>query len=411
MTTAVSPVIAAPAIRPGHGRVHLVKFVAEFGNGGTERQFTNLAVGLDAERFHVEFGCLRLRGALADELRAHDIAVREYPIRSFYDPHAPLAQLRFARQLRRDEVDVVHAYNFYGNVFAVPAARLAGVPAVVASIRDMGVYLNAAQRRAQRWACRLADRVLVNAEAVRRWLVQDGYDESRISVIPNGIDLARFESAPAPSTLRAEYALDAGTPVVLLVSRLVPRKGIEHFLEAAARVLRQIPEARFVIVGEPATPRVRPDGTRETSFRAVLEAQAARLGVSRHVVFTGLRRDIPALMAEAAVSVLPSLSEGLSNVLLESMAMGAPVVATRVGGAPEVIEHGVSGLLVPPGAPAELARAIVALHPPRPRAPRLGRAARGVVTERYSLERMVHDTTREYHRLLDHSSRRRAALR
>jgi glycosyltransferase involved in cell wall biosynthesis len=409
MTTIATSALTAPAVSPGRGRVHLVKFVAEFGNGGTERQFTNLAVGLDHQRFHVEFGCLRLRGSLADELRAHDIGVREYPIRSFYHPQAALAQLRFGRQLRRDDVDVVHAYNFYGNVFAVPAARLAGVPVVIASIRDMGVYLDAAQLRAQRWACLMADRVLVNADAIRRWLVSDGYDEARIAVIPNGIDLARFESTPAPSTLRAEYAIDPGAPIVLLVSRLVPRKGIEHFLEAATRVLRQFPDARFVVVGEPATPKVRPDGTREPSFRTVLEALAARLGVSRQVIFTGLRRDIPALMAEAAVSVLPSLSEGLSNVLLESMAMGSPVVATRVGGAPEAIEHGVSGLLVPPGAPAELARAITALLADPARAARLGRAARRVAADRYSLERMVHDTTREYHRLLERSARRRAA--
>lgn len=408
-TTIARPALTAPAVSSGPTRVNLVKFVAEFGNGGTERQFTNLAVGLDRERFHVEFGCLRLRGSLADELRAHDIGVREYPIRSFYHPQAALAQLRFGRQLRRDDVDVVHAYSFYGNVFAVPAARLAGVPVVIASIRDMGVYLDAAQRRVQRWACRMADHVLVNAEAIRRWLVSDGYDQTRISVIPNGIDLARFDSTPAPSTLRAEYGIEPGTPIVLLVSRLVPRKGIEHFLEAATRVLRQIPDARFVVVGEPATPRVRPDGRREPSFRAVLEAQAARLGVGHQVIFTGLRRDIPALMADAAVSVLPSLSEGLSNVLLESMAMGAPVVATRVGGAPEAIEHGVSGLLVPPGAPAELARAVTALLADPSRAARFGRTARRVIADRYSLERMVHDTTRVYHRLLERPARRRAA--
>lgn len=411
MTVDVSPE-AARTVRPAEvGRLRLMKFVAEFGQGGTERQFINLALGLDHHSFLVEFGCMRRRGALADELDARGIRVHEYPIRSFYDPRTALAQMRFGQHLRHEATDIVHAYNFYGNVFAVPVARLAGVPAVVASIRDMGVYLDAAQRRVQRWACRFADRILVNADAVRRWLIQDGYDGSRIGVIPNGIDLSRFEARPPPSSLRAEYGLGEATRIVLVVSRLVPRKGIEHFLEAAARIARQLEDVCFVVVGEPATPNLRPDGTSEPSFRHVLEAHAIRLGVGRRVIFTGHRRDIPALMAEASVSVLPSLSEGLSNVLLESMAMAAPVVATRVGGAPEVIEDGGTGLLVPPGAPAELARAVLVLLSDPGRARRLGRAARALVTDRYGLERMVDATAREYHQILDRSARRQAVPR
>ena len=402
MSVLQTPASAWPArVQDGAGgrRLRLLKFVAAFGSGGTERQFTNLALGLDRARFDLRFGCLRSWGTLKDEIEAADIAVTEYPIRSFYQTASYVQQMRLARDIRRDGVDIVHTYNFYANVFAVPAARLAGVPVVIASIRDMGVYLDPAQRHVQRLACGLADCILVNAEAVKRWLVTDGYDAEKITVIANGIDLQRFAAATPHSDMRQDLGLAARTPVVLLVSRLVRRKGVEHFLDAAARLVPHMPHVRFVIVGEQG-----PD----TNYRAALERYAARVGVTRHVIFTGLRRDVPALMAQATVSVLSSLSEGLSNVLLESMAMGAPVVATRVGGVPEVIEDGVTGLLVPPGHPVALAAAIRRLLEAPDLSARLGAAGQQLVTSRFSLERMISATEQQYTTLLERSRRPRA---
>jgi glycosyltransferase involved in cell wall biosynthesis len=375
-------------------RIRLVKFVACFGRGGTERQFTNLALGLNRARFELGFGCLSRDGALRDEIEAAGIGVSEYPIRSFYHPGATLQQLRFARDLRRVRATIVHTYNFYANVFAVPAARLAGVPVVVASIRDMGVYLTPAQRLVQRQVCRLADRVLVNAEAVRRWLVSDGYDPARIAVVGNGIDLR--DVGGEPPDLRAELGAGRDAPVVLLVSRLVPRKGIEDFLEAVARLAGGEPQARFAIAGDEA------DGT---GYRSALERYAMQLGLGSRVRFLGARRDVPALLGQASVSVLPSLSEGLSNVLLESMAAGVPVVATRVGGAPEVIDDGRTGLLVPAGRPGELARAILRLLEHPELAARLGLAGRQTVRTRYSLDGMVAATEAHYLELLRASRR------
>ena len=212
MSVLQTPASAWPArVQDGAGgrRLRLLKFVAAFGSGGTERQFTNLALGLDRARFDLRFGCLRSWGTLKDEIEAADIAVTEYPIRSFYQTASYVQQMRLARDIRRDGVDIVHTYNFYANVFAVPAARLAGVPVVIASIRDMGVYLDPAQRHVQRLACGLADCILVNAEAVKRWLVTDGYDAEKITVIANGIDLQRFAAATPHSDMRQDLGLAA----------------------------------------------------------------------------------------------------------------------------------------------------------------------------------------------------------
>jgi len=151
---------------------------------------------------------------------------------------------------------------------------------------------------------------------------------------------------------------------------------------------------------------IRPD----TAYRGELERYAARLGLGGRVVFTGVRQDVPAVLAEAAVSALPSLSEGLSNVLLESMAGGVPVVATAVGGNPEVIEDGVTGLLVPPRDAGALARGICLLLEDRVLAARLGRAGRQRVAQHFSLARMVGENERLYVRLLEQAKiRPRAA--
>jgi glycosyltransferase involved in cell wall biosynthesis len=179
---------------------------------------------------------------------------------------------------------------------------------------------------------------------------------------------------------------------VVVFSRLNQLKGIGYFLEAAATVTRKFPDARFVIAGDGA-------------HRERLEEQARRLNLGERVLFIGFRRDIPDLLREAAVSVLPSLSEGLSNTLLESMAAGVPVVGTLVGGNPEVIENGVSGLLVPPRDAAALAAAIGRLLEDNEFASRLGQEGRRRVAELFSVECSVRNTEQLYCRLVGDNGR------
>jgi glycosyltransferase involved in cell wall biosynthesis len=244
----------------------------------------------------------------------------------------------------------------------------------------------------QRHVCRLAHCVLVNAGAVKDWLVDQGYDEKRIAVIPNGIDLGRFSSPPPRDEALAGLDIPPDSPVVAVVSRLSRLKGLEQFLEAAAIVAARHPAVRFLVVGE--------TNPSELEYLTELGARASRLGVNHRVRFTGLRADVPALLAHASVSVMPSLNEALSNVLLESMAAGAPTVATRVGGTPEALDDEVTGLLVPPGDPRALAGAIGRLLDDPSLAARLGRAARQAVHERFSLDRMVRATEQLYLDLL-----------
>jgi glycosyltransferase involved in cell wall biosynthesis len=248
------------------------------------------------------------------------------------------------------------------------------------------------QKRVQRWACQFADCILVNAQAVKDWLIGEGYDASKIVVIPNGVDLSRFEGVESRA-LFDELGIPGDAPVVVVVSRLNRLKGLEQFLEAAALIAPQFPAARFLVVGD-ANPNDR-------AYWSVLTGLTERLGISERVIFTGLRTDVPKVLASATVAVMPSLNEALSNVLLESMAAGAPVVATRVGGTPEAVEDRVNGLLVPPADAPALAQAICSLLADPVRAARLGQAARQSINERFSMERMVSATEQLYLALLE----------
>jgi L-malate glycosyltransferase len=383
----------------GFDRIRLLKVVPTFMCGGTENQFMTLGRSLDSSRFDLEFACLRRWGGFVDEIDQRRIPLLECDISSFRSVDALVQQARLARHIARRQIDIVHAYSFYGNVFAVPPARLARTPVVIASIRDRAPYLTAMQKRVQRYVCQLADSILVNADAVKEWLTAEGYDASKIVVIRNGVDLNRFDHGADSTRIRHELGLPDAAPIITVVSRLNRLKGLEQFLEAASVVGARFPAARFLVVGE--------TNPNDRAYLSVLTALANRVGLSDRVVFAGLRTDVPQLLASATVSVMPSLNEALSNVLLESMAAGVPIVATRVGGTPEAIDDGVSGVLVPPADPAALANGICQILGDPALANRLGRAARQSVNERFGMDRMVSATEQLYCSLLE--KRRRVA--
>jgi glycosyltransferase involved in cell wall biosynthesis len=381
--------------------IRLLKIVPTLLCGGTENQAITLARSLHDQGFSVEVACLRRLGPFVKELSDRGIPLSEYPIPGFYTFSALVQKAKFARYMAKRRVDVMHAYSFYGNVFGILPARLAATPVVIASIRDRGAYLTPMQKRVQRFVCRFADCVLVNAEAVKDWLTSEGYDPAKIVVIPNGVELDRFNAPPDPGRVRHEFAIPSGSPIVMVVSRLTRQKGLEQFLEAAKMLTPRFPDARFVIVGY-ANPA-------EQAYESSLKALTDRLGLTDRVMFTGLRQDVPALLAAATVSVMPSLNEALSNVLLESMAAGAPTVATRVGGTPEAIVDEVTGLLVEPGDPPALAGAIARLLREPALARRLGNAARKAIEDRYSVGRMVRATEALYLDLLARKQRKTSA--
>jgi glycosyltransferase involved in cell wall biosynthesis len=374
-------------------RLSVLQFLTVFGIGGTERQVLNLVQGLDTSRFGVEVACLKRWGALLPEMEATGVPITEYKANSLYNHKALWNQIRFANHLRKRHVEIVHTYGFYSNVFAIPPARLAGAAAVLASIRDTGEHLTPMQRRIEKLFCRMADCIVTNAEAVRNRLTNEGYAAEKIVVIHNGIELTRYARKPGELGLHRELGVPSNTQLVAVFARLNELKGIEYFLRAAAGLIERFRNVRFLIVGDGAS-------------RLELERYAEHLGLNKHVVFLGFRLDVPALLSEISVSVLPTLSEGLSNSLLEAMAASVPVVATTVGGNPEVVHGGVTGLLVPPRDAEALARAIGQFleHPWLGK--KFGLAGRERVSKRFALEHMTRATERLYEGLTERSGRR-----
>ncbi len=404
MSSRSEPVGAMEAHAGDSEPIRLHKVLTNFFSGGTERQVLNLVRGLDRDKFDLGFSCLERAGDHLEAFEALKVPISEFRVKRLYHPQTFLQQLRFASLLRAQRVQISHSYNFYANVFAVPAARLAGVPVVLASVRDRGVYLTEAQKRLQRWVLGLADRVLVNADSIRDWLQEQGLNGERISVIRNGIDLSRYEQNRAPGNIRRELGIPDTAPVAVLIARLNPSKGVDDFIKAAAMVAARQPDARFLVVG--ADLRTKDGVTSEDmTYRKSLQQLAQSLGVGEQVIFTGHRNDTPDLLAAAAISVLPSHSEGLSNTLLESMASGVPMVATDVGGNPELVKEGINGRLVPVRSPEHLAQAMEGLLANPEEREILGARARSMAWRDYSLAGMVAKTERLYREELGQAKR------
>jgi len=338
--------------------------------GGTERQFVEIARRLDRSRWNLGVACIRAEGPLRGRLEEAGVRPWTCGGASFRSPRLVVSMLALARRLRLSGAEVVHSFDFYSNILAVPAARLARVPVVIASQRDLGELRPRHYQRIHSAILRLATHVSVNSEAVAQRLVGTRAARTgRLSVICNGVDVSSF--APAPAGLPAGAQTLVGT-----LASLHPYKGLLDLMEAAGRVRQVIPHARFAIWG---------DGP----LRGELETRIRALGLTGTIALHGSTSEPARALRLCTMLVHPSLSEASSNAVLEAMATGLPVVATRVGGTPWLIEDGRSGLLVRAGDPKAMADAIIGVLDRPALADRLGAAARARAVAEFGMDRML----------------------
>jgi len=338
--------------------------------GGAETLLVDLVRRMDRQRFLPELCCLKdpgpLGAMLASEIPVHHgLLTRKTDVRVLW---------RLARLMRRiDAVVTVGAGDkmFWGRL----AAYLAGVPVIASALHSTG-WPDRVQF-ANRLLAPITDAFVAVAEPHGRYLAAyEGCSAAKIHVVPNGVDVERFRPRPPNRTLRAEFDLALGAPVVGIVAALRAEKNHALFLRAAAVVQRSLPEARFLIVG---------DGPQ----RGELEVLADSLAVGRAVRFLGTRSDVPEVLSLIDVLALSSHIEANPVSILEAMAAGKPVVATRVGSIDTVVEDGRSGYLVPPGSEEQLAGRLIELLRDRSRAAAFGRSGRQYVLEHASIEQMV----------------------
>jgi L-malate glycosyltransferase len=341
-------------------------FLTSFESGGTEGQMLELISRLDRSRFEVHLACFHRSGVWLPRAERAAQSLEEFPIAGFARPSTASALARFVRWCRARKLALLHTCDFYANVFGLVGAALARVPIRIANRRELNPDKSQPQILLQRAAYTIAHRIVANSAAAAEALIAERVPQDQVRVIHNGIDVAQYRPVYRHTRRRR----------ITTIAKLRPEKAHETLIDAAALLLPRFPDLRFTIVG---------DGPRE----GVLRARAAERRVEHAFAFLGHRDDVAAVLAESDVFVLPSRSEAFPNSVLEAMAAGVPVVASRVGGLCELIDHGRTGLLVPPDDPRNLADAIASLAENAEAASSLARSARRHVEARYSFEQMV----------------------
>ena len=297
------------------------------------------------------------------------------------------AAWRFSRLIKRLAPDIIHAHDPHGVAMASLALSMGSasstrLPALVASRRvDFHLKGNAFSR----WKHRQVDCFIAASEAIRQMLVADGVPADRTVTVHEGIDVDHVLAAPAVNVHEA-FWLPHGAPVVGNVAALVPHKGQRYLIEAAYLAVQQVPDARFIIFGE-------------GELREHLEHLVREHLLEKHVLLPGFRTDVLGCIKGCDLFVMSSVTEGLGTSLLDAMACARPIVATRTGGIPEIVEDEVNGLLVPPRDHTALAQAIVRALKDEDLRRTMGAAGFARVQARFTVERMVDETAAVYARL------------
>ena len=362
------------------GPLRLLLVVDSLEVGGAERHVVDLVLALRREGHAVTLAC-SVSGSLAEPLEAARIPVRplvgKIVKRRVSVPYA-LALRKLL--LREGPFDLVHAHVYASATASALATVGTGLPLVVTEHTE-ALWQGRAGRAFSLWMYRRIARLIAVSDAIRRRLIErDGVPPARITVVPNSVPPARDAHADA-MPLPAEGLRKA--PLVGMVARLQPEKGVTSFVKAAAYVAKEFPAARFVVVG---------DGPLKEELFELAEG----LGVRDRVLFLGFRPDAQALMRMMDVVAVPSVSEGTPLVVLEAMASGVPVVASSVGGIPDQIRHGREGILVPPGDPRALGDALLGLLRDPERARSMGEAGRVRAGTEFGHEEMVRRVEETY---------------
>ncbi|TMF33869.1 MAG: glycosyltransferase family 4 protein [Chloroflexi bacterium] len=359
---------------PGPPRIRVVEILATGTNGGAQEHLFSLMSRLDTAHYDASVVALSA-GSAVRKMERNGIAVTVID-----EPDDGEAVRALTVHLALIQPDVVHTHMYRADVVGTKAvmALAAGGhrrPYIVSTVHSSRVR-SAEDRELIRQLTPQMDQLIAVSKSIEKKIADEHRTGAPVRLIYNGVDLQQYDHQEPCCTLRDEYGMEPGSQIVGVVARLEPEKGHQTLIEAWPNVLRECPDAYLLIVGE---------GSR----RDFLEQWAAAHKVAHRVIFTGRRDDVPAVTAALDVAVLPSWREAQGLSILEAMALSRPVVASDVGGIPEMIEDGVTGLLVDHDNPNALAAAIVRLLKDHAFADLIARAGHDLVHERFCVELMV----------------------
>lgn len=363
---------------------HLV--VAD-GISGAENHLLKLVPSLSQKKYEVHFVVMApLYGVYEEFLkRCEEVKVVFIPLGGKMNP---LNFFRLLRLFKKEGYDLLHTHNSRADVYGILAGKIAGIKIMMASIHGYQRYDEVNPLfKIRGWILRsFSDRIITISNALKDLIAEnEGIDRKKMDTVYYGLEPLSLEETGR--TLREEFHLDPDAPLLVDVGRLIPVKSHDTLIRALKRIVPSFPNLRLFIIG---------DGM----LKGELKELVRTLELESHVVFTGYREDVPRFMKEADLFVFPTLGEGFGLVLLEAMAFKKPIVATRVMSIPEIVEDGKSGLLVSPQNPEELADAILQLLSDKKRAESFGKRGFGILSSKFSVDRMIGETERIYDQLL-----------
>jgi glycosyltransferase involved in cell wall biosynthesis len=365
---------------------------------GTPLQMMELALHLDRQKFQPHFVVLsRVEPKLRERLEARQIGIDLIGRANWVRPEALAGVWKLYRAFKRIQPHIVHAYLATSNVLGALVGKMAGVPMTISSQRDLGGFDGKRIAAANGWTDRwLTDCVTANSRAVRdAWANRSGLRAESVKLLYNGIDIEKINHANRGTEKRQALGLSSTDLVIAVVATLAAAKGHLYLVEAFTRLARRFPNAKLLLCGY----------CNDTQLLNTLRRLVVEAGAENQVWFMGSRPDIPEIVHTIDILVAPSLSEGFSNSILEAMAAGKPIVASRVGGNCEQVLDGVTGCLVPPADSGAIEKALDKLLSSAELRQQMGSAAADRVREHFSVEKMVEEHERLYCDLLRNKRR------
>jgi len=379
-------------------KIKILYFIGSLRLGGAEKQVVELALGLDKSRYDVGICCIGLGGPMVEEVRKAGVDVHIFEASLQYGKYHPFSYFHLLKSLwqiyrhvKKSKPDIIHGYLFTAYLVGILCGRWAGVPILVSSRRSLGYFKDDKlwRQKLENYVNKKTDAILANAKAVWDDVIQrEKHCEGKIRLIYNGVDLAKYHPGRGEPGIRAKWGVRENDLVVGVVANLIYYKGHLEILEAAAILKKDFPHVKFVFVG------------RDGGMQKQIEEKRSALELQNNVILAGTREDVDRLIPAFDILLLASHEEGFSNVLLEGMACGKPIVATNVGGNPESVKDGETGYIIPPRNPGMMAEALKKLLTEPDLRKKFGDAGRRRMEQYFSKEKLIRNMDAFYQEIL-----------
>ncbi|MGR3174885.1 MAG: glycosyltransferase [Candidatus Scalindua sp.] len=355
-------------------KINVIHLVDELTIGGLEKILTTIVLNLDRKKYNVSVWCLREGGFFANKLVKEGIDVKILHISTSRNP---LSIYKLYKLLKNRKFDIIHTHAYSAGTIGRISAFLAGVPVIISHNHSVYDYYNRYYHFVEWLLCLITDKIICVSDIVKKFANEtQRINAKKLITIHNGLDSEYTVSEKRTSGLRKVLDIPADHSIICTIAHMEEHKGIKYLLESASLLLQSRNDISFLLVGEGA-------------LKEELKILSTDLKIEKNVIFTGERSDIPEILSLTDIFVLPSLREGMPLSILEAMDCGKPIIATNVGGVPEIVKDGVNGILVSPKDPEALYSAMNELLDDRKRQEKMGRNGKRVCNESFSSKTMV----------------------